>query len=135
MDTAKENITRVQSETELEKNKGSFLFRLYIIDADTDPDDPIIKLAWKRGDEYTAIQKRVRAILKGDGLEGDFVYTDDTVETIFEVEEDSNWFLAQVRKQKSSGKPAGIDKEWVKILLANENLSAEEKLAQIAKYT
>lgn len=135
--TVPEETARVQSEEETTFNKGSYLFRLYPVDADTNPDEPIIKLLFKRGDDYTDVQKRARAYFNGSAPNGDYVYEDEECTRPFDLgpEGEHSWFLALTRKQKAATRPAGVDKEWLRILMAREDLSAEQKLAEIAKFT
>lgn len=129
--------TREVSEAEASFNKGAHLFRLYIIDADSDPLEPQIQLIWKRGDQYADVQSHVRAWLRGEGKEGDIAYSDEACTEPFELgpPDETNWHLAQTRKHKTGSRPSGIDKEWVRILLARDDLTAEQKMAEIAKYT
>lgn len=124
-------------EAEATHNRGSNLFRLYVLDADTEPLEPVIKLAWKRGDEYTDVMKRARAYLNRSGPEGDIIYLDESCTTPFDLGEEgqSSWFLAQTRKHKLGGQRPGVDKEWLRITLAREDLTNEQKLAEIAKFT
>lgn len=114
--------------------QGAALFRLFAVDVDTDPDNPVVKCYFKRGEGNTDIQKRARAIINKEGEAGDFIYTDQECTLPVEEEDLDGWYLAVVRKQRA-GKSVGIDKEWLKIVMSNPNLSDADKLAEIAKFT
>lgn len=109
---------------------GSFLYRLYLIDVDTDRDDPQVLQTYKKGNEYPDIQSRARAILSNKGQEGDHIYADKDCSQRFEVAEDTNWQLTVVRKE-SAGKAArgGVDRAWLKMVLDDPNTTAEDKIA------
>lgn len=110
------------------------LFRAYIVDVETDPDNPTAKVVFTRGEVYTATQSMIRGLLSGGATDKDKLYTDAecTVEFEFEAEV---WSLAKIRKEKARKTPAGLDKEWVKILLARTDLTSDQKMAEIARFT
>lgn len=114
------------------------LYRLYLLDADTDPETPQTSIVYKRSDVgYTELQKSVRNLLDGSKPEEEVgaVYTDAELTSKFVFEDGHNWQLAITRKQGARGatKP-GIDKAWVKAVLSDESKSDAEKLAALARF-
>lgn len=118
-------------------NTGSNLYRAYLLDVDSDPDDPQVKGVFKRGNEYPDTQQRIRAILKGEGPEGDDVYEDADCTVVFKTTEPGEsgpWNLTLVRKQRSTIKREGVDRAWLKMVLENPDSSAEDKIAAMKKF-
>jgi len=115
-------------------NQGAHLYRAYIVDVDTDPDAPLIISVFKRGNEYPDIQARVRAIMKHEGKENDHVYVDADCTEQYEVAKDNNWVVSLVRKQRASASKNAVDREWLKMVLADETKSAEEKIAAMQQF-
>jgi hypothetical protein len=117
---------------------GASLFRLYLVDVDTDPMNPEVRLVYKRGAGSQDLQKRVRAYLNGeDEVPADeAVYEDEACTTKVDFGPDHNWGLAVMRKAgKTGGKAGGLDKKWVALVLSNPDLTPEQKIAEIQKYT
>lgn len=118
-------------------NGGAHLYRLFLLDVDTDPDDPKVQAVFKRGDDYPDVQSRVRSIIKGEPQkEHDSVFTDEECTTPFVAEEGNNWNLTLVRKTRTAGasRKGGVDREWLRMVLNDPDKSPQEKLEAMQKF-
>lgn len=119
-------------------NTGAHLYRAYLLDVDTDPENPQVLTVYKRGDEYPETQSRIRAILNGDEAKitaGDKIYKDgDCTEPFTDLGD--NWTLTLVRKSRAAGstKKGGVDREWLRMVINNPDSTPEEKIAAMAKF-
>lgn len=119
-------------------NTGAHLYRAYLLDVDTDPESPQVMTVYKRGDEYPETQSRIRSILNGDEskiIAGDKIFKDSDCTEAYEGLGE-NWTLTLVRKSRAAGatRKGGVDREWLRMVLADPNSTSDEKIAAMAKF-